>query len=138
MSNPVSKTKNRVWIIFNYSSLVLLLFMFYLGKYFLWPVPFILGTLGTFIIFLVSFAQAFFRTKTWKMVHTASPNLDERETQVVLRAVKSAYAIFTIISLIIIYVFAILGYHPIDVVLAGALLYLAHTLPAGITGWNEE
>ena len=28
--------------------------------------------------------------------------------------------------------------HPVDVILAGGLLYLAHTLPAAIVGWNER
>ncbi len=72
------------------------------------------------------------------MVHTSSKNLDEREMQVVLNALRYAYSIFAIICLIIIYAFAIAEYQPIDVLLAGGLLYLAHTLPAGIVGWKEK
>ena len=72
------------------------------------------------------------------MVHTSLKNLDEREMQVVLNALRYAYSIFAIICLIIIYAFAIAEYQPIDVLLAGGLLYLAHTLPAAIVDWNEK
>lgn len=72
------------------------------------------------------------------MVHTSSKNLDEREMQVVLNALRYSYSIFTIVCLLIIYVFAIVEYQPIDVLLAGGLLYLAHSLPAAIVGWNEK
>ena len=72
------------------------------------------------------------------MVHTSSKNLDEREILAVLNGLKSSYSIFTVTCLIIIYTFALIGYPRIDVLLAGALLLLAHTLPAAIVGWNER
>ena len=72
------------------------------------------------------------------MVHTSYKNLDEREMLVILNALKYAYSIFTIICLIIIYAFAITEYYQIDILLAGGLLLLAHTLPAAIVGWNEK
>jgi len=72
------------------------------------------------------------------MVHTSSKSLDEREMQVVLSAVRYAYGIFAIICLILIYAFAVAEKQAIDVLLAGALLYLAHTLPAAIIGWKEK
>ncbi len=111
---------------------------FFTGKYFQWPVYQIIIEIGFIAIFLFSFLKAFVKTKFWSMVHSSSKNLDEREMQVVLSALKYAYSIFTIICLVIIYGFATIGFHPIDVVLAGGLLYLAHTLPAAIVGWNEK
>ena len=72
------------------------------------------------------------------MVHTSSKNLDERELKVVMNALKHAYTIFTIFSLLLIYAFAIADSQPIDVLLAAGLLYLAHILPAAWVGWNEQ
>ncbi|MFC2088211.1 hypothetical protein ACFLSX_01290 [Calditrichota bacterium] len=90
------------------------------------------------IMLFVSFLKAFIKTSFWKMVHTSNQNLDEREKQIVLNALKYSYSIFTVICLVIIYVFAVVKPDFVDVVLAGGLLYLAHTLPATIVGWKEE
>jgi len=138
MKNQNSRKQNRVWITLNYLSLFAVLTFFYTGKNFQWPIIFIIIEIGSITILLFSFFKAFIKTKFWRMVHTKSKNLDEREKNVVLNSLKYAYSIFTIICLIIIYAFAVAEFHPIDVVLAGALLYFAHTLPAAIVGWNEK
>ncbi len=131
------RKQNRYWILLNYLSLIAILVFFYTGKYFQWPIFSVISEIGSLTIFIISFFRAFIKTKFWKMVHTSSKNLDEREMQVVFNALKYAYSIFTIVCLIIIYAFAIAEYQPIDVLLAGGLLYLAHTLPAALVGWNE-
>ena len=138
MKNQNSITQNRVWIILNYLSLVAGMLLFYAVKIYHLPLSFLMFEIGIFAIFLFSLFKAFIQTKFWKIVHTSSKKLDEREFQVVLNALRYAYGIFVIICLVIIYAFAVAEYHPIDVVLAGGLLYLAHTLPAAIIGWNEK
>jgi len=132
------RTKNRCWISLNYLSLIGVLVFFYIGKSLQWPAFVIILEIGLLVILIISFYQAFIKTKFWKMVHTSKKNLDEREMQIVLNGLKNAYSIFTIISLIIIYTFAILDYQPVDVLLAAGLLLLAHTLPAAIIGWDEK
>ena len=138
MKNQKSRKQNRVWILLNYLSLIAGMLLFYTVKFRHWPLYFLLFETGIFAIFLISFLKAFIKTKFWKMVHTSYKNLDEREMQVVLNALRYAYSVFTIVCLIIIYAFAIAEYHSIDVLLAGGLLYLAHTLPAAVGGWNEK
>ena len=138
MKNQKSSKQNRVWIALNYLSLIAGMLLFYTVKIYHLPLSFLLFEIGILAIFLFSFLKAFIKTKFWKMVHTSSKNLDEREMQIVLNALRYAYSIFAIICLIIIYAFAIAEYQPIDVILAGGLLYLAHTLPAAIVGWKEE
>lgn len=138
MKNQNSRKQNRVWISLNYLSLIAGLLLFYTVKSFHWPLSFLLFEIGIFTSFLISLFKAFIKTGFWKMVHTSYKDLDEREMQVALNALRYAYSIFTIICLIIIYAFAIAEYQPIDVLLAGGLLYLAHTLPAAIVGWNEK
>ena len=133
-----SRNQNRAWILLNYVSLIGGVTLFYAVKIYHWPLSFLLLEIGIFAILLFSLFKAFITTKFWKMVHTSSKNLDEREMQVVLNALKYAYGIFAIICLVLIYAFAIAVRQPINVVLAGALLYLAHTLPAAIIGWKEK
>jgi len=132
------RKQNRYWILLNYLSLIAVLVFFYTGKYFQWPILSVIFELGSVAIFIISFLKAFIRTKFWKLVHSSYKNLDEREMQVVLNSLKYSYSIFTIACLIIIYTYAIIEFHPIDILLAGGLLYLAHTLPAAIVGWNEK
>ena len=138
MENTNLKKQNRMWIALNYLSLIAVLVFFYTGKYFHWPLFLAIFTIVSLGIFFISFLKAFIKTNFWKMVHTSNKNLDERETQIVLNALKYSYSIFTVICLIIIYFFAVAKPGFIDVILAGGLLYLAHTLPPAIVGWNEK
>lgn len=133
-----SRNQNRAWILLNYLSLAGGMSLFYTVKIYHWPLSFLWLEIVILVVLLFSLFKAFIITKFWKMVHASSKDLDERETQVVLNAVRYAYAIFAIICLIIIYAFAITEKQPIDVLLAGGLLYLAHTLPAAIVGWKEK
>jgi len=132
------REQNRFWILLHYFSLIAVLVFYYSGKYLHWPIVTVIFEIGFLIILIISFFRVFIKTKFWKMVHTSSKNLDEREILAVLNGLKSSYSIFTVTCLIIIYTFSLIGYHRIDVLLAGALLLLAHTLPAAIVGWNER
>ena len=132
------REQNRILILLHYFSLIGVLVFYYSGKYLHWPIFTVILAIGFFVILIVSFFKVFIKTKFWKMVHTSNKNLDEREMLVVLNGLKSSYSIFTITCLIIIYTFALIGYHRIDVLLAGALLLLAHTLQAAIIGWKEK
>jgi len=138
MKNQQLRKQNRVWILLNYLSVIAGLLLFYSVKIYHLPLSYLLLEILIFAFFLISLFKAFIKTKFWKMVHMSPKNLDEREMQVVLNALRYSYSIFTIVCLLIIYVFAIAEYQPIDVVLAGGLLYLAHLLPASIIGWNEK
>ena len=138
MKNQKSKKQNRIWILLNFISLIAGISLFYMLKIYHLPLSYLLFEIVILAIFLISLNKAFIVTKFWKMVHSSSKNLDEREMQVVLNALRYAYGIFAIICLVVIYAFAIAEYQPIDVILAGGLLYLAHTLPAAIVGGNEK
>jgi cellulose synthase/poly-beta-1,6-N-acetylglucosamine synthase-like glycosyltransferase len=137
MQEKSEKKQNRRWLVLNYTSLLVVLILFYAGKILQWPFIVVVGEIGFGVLFVWSFINAFISTKLWRFVHTSDKDLDEREMLVVLRSLKYSYSAFTILCLIIIYGFAIAGQGPIDVLMAGALLYLAHTLPAAIVGWQE-
>lgn len=138
MNQTIQKTKNRGWMLLNYLSLIAIVVLFNLGKYHQWSTGISIAGIASVVIFIGTFWRAFLRTRFWKMVHMSSQKLDEREISLVLNALKYSYSIFTILCIVIIYAFAITGIQLVDVVLAGGLLYLAHTLPAVVVGWNEK
>jgi len=127
-----------MWIIICYFSLIIMLSLFYTGKLLDWPLSVLVMEIITIVILILSFLNAFIKNNLWRMVHAADKYLDERELQIVLRALRFSYSIFTITTLVIIYGFAIAKKGPIDVLLAGALVLFAHTLPAAVIGWRER
>ncbi|MBE9480176.1 MAG: hypothetical protein IMY69_00615 [Bacteroidetes bacterium] len=133
-----TKQKRKLWIVINYLSIILILSIFYTGKYYDWPVFVIVCEAAFFILLIFSFIKVFIKTQLWKMSHTSDKNLDERQLQVMLNSLKYSYSAFTIIVLVIVYGFAIVEQGPIDIVIAACLLYIAHTLPAAIIGWKEK
>lgn len=77
-------------------------------------------------------------TGLWKHIHKKSKYLDEREAMVLTKAVRLSYTIFVVTVMLIIYAFAVIEKGPIDVVIAGSLIYIAHILPAAIIAWSEK
>ena len=132
------RSVNRFWIAINLICLVLLLIIFYLGKFKDWPLMIIIAEFSIFILFVVSLYFGFIKTNFWRLVHTKSKNLDEREMNVILISLKYSYSIFTIIVISLVYISSILNMYIFDVMFGGGLLYLAHILPAAIVGWNEK
>jgi Ca2+/Na+ antiporter len=136
MKEPTMRGGSRMWTSLNFTSLLFMVILYYLGKHLQWPSLAVLIGIILCILFVLSFFRAFMGTKLWQFVHAPENKLDEREIQVVLRSLKYSYSIFTIGAIVIIYGFALAVQGPIDVIIAGALLYLAHTLPAAIIGWQ--
>ena len=136
MKSP--KKSRRSSVILNYLSIILILIIFYLVKLLGISKIYLLFEIIPMVVLIMSFKSAFLNTNFWKMTHTSSKKLDERELQVVYKATTFSYTIFTILCLIIIYTFHLTGIGSIDVVLAAALLYFAHTLPAAIIAFTEK
>lgn len=138
MYHQISKSKRRNWIFLNFFSLALILVFFYAGKYFEMPVLFFTGGTIALVLLIISFRNGFVKTKLWRMVHSKKEDLDERQTAVVLNALRFSYVAFVILCLVIIYGFALVNRGPINVLIAACLLYSAHVLPAVIIGWTEK
>jgi mannose/fructose/N-acetylgalactosamine-specific phosphotransferase system component IIC len=131
------KSKNRMWISLNLISFILLLVFYYMAKNNQWQQNFMIGSAFALLLFVISVYAGFIKTNFWKMVHSKSKNLDEREFSVVLKAIKFSYSIFAILCIVLIYGLAFTQFLLVDVVLGAGLLYLAHILPAVVVGWNE-
>ena len=136
--NSMSRQSRKLWIMVNYLSIILILSFFYAGKYYDWLALVLVGEAVSVLLFVVSFVKVYIKARLWKITHTSNKNLDERQLQVMLSSLKYSYSAFTIITLVIIYGFAVAQKGPIDVVMAACLLYLAHSLPAAIIGWKEK
>ena len=138
MNHQLSQQSRRVWIIINYISVALIVFFFYFGRFLEQPVVFFTGGGLSLLIAGATFYKTFVRTQLWKIVHSAKNSLDERQMQVVLNALRYSYSVFVILTLLLIYGFALVDKEPINVLVAACILYLAHTLPAAVVGWTEK
>lgn len=130
--------RRRTSIIINFLSIFCILFVFYLVKFaIIHPMWLVLEILPLSSV-VISFRKAFVLSGAWKICHSSFSDLDERELQLVLKATNLSYSIFTICTLIIIYIFILSGLGCLDAVLAGALLYFAHIIPTSIIAWVEK
>ncbi|MCP4704926.1 MAG: hypothetical protein GY865_09975 [candidate division Zixibacteria bacterium] len=140
MSQSLSLSKRRLFAIINYICLILLIALFYFGKYHGWSLPIFAGLGILLITNLATFRILHLNTKLWKQVHAKTEQLDERQMQRTLESVKLSYIIFTILSLLVIFMISLMaGKHDSMIMLIYiSLLYLAHTLPSSILAWTEK
>jgi hypothetical protein len=122
----------------NYLSIVLILAVFYIIKNTEISKIYLLAEIVPLSLAVWSFIQVFGNTGFWKLTHSFKRELDERELQLLYKATSLSYGFFIIVTLIIIYAYALVQKDPIDVVLAAALLYFAHTLPAAIIACRDK
>ena len=132
------KKRNIYAVVINYVSLVLMLMIFYAVQLLGMNNIFIIVEVIPLVAIIISFNFAFKKSGLWKLVHRSQNKLDERELQIVHKAIRYSYSIFVIISLVLIYLFAVAEGKPIDVLLAASLIYLAHTLPAAVIAFSGE
>jgi glucan phosphoethanolaminetransferase (alkaline phosphatase superfamily) len=138
MKQATSQKTRKNWIVTHYSFVILILASYYLSKQLQQPLLFfIIGSLA-FILAATTFYFSFGKTGLWNMVHSKNHRLDERQTLVVLNAMKYSYSIFSIGIIAIMYIFSLFFSGQISPLLIASLLYLAHTLPAAYLGWTEQ
>jgi hypothetical protein len=144
MKSNISLGSRRLWVIINYTAVLLLLAVFYAAERGGLSASFIIFGAITLIIVLISFIKLHLRTRLWKMVHSGTDVLDEREIQVTREALRLSYTLFSVITLIIILAYELIRQLtatgltvPLMPILA-VLIYLAHTLPSSIIAWTEK
>jgi hypothetical protein len=140
MSLTISKSGRRWAVLINYGCLLIFVGMFIIGKYLGWNIAVIVCGLLALIILLLSFAVLHVKTRLWKLVHSNTADLDERELQLTLQSLRQSYIIYATVSLLVIFSLAMLaGRHDSTLIIIYAgLLYLAHTLPSTIIAWRER
>ena len=138
MNARFSKKKRRIIISLNFISLILAILVYEWFKSSIFSAFTLLILALLLAMVLWSFIVVFGRTGLWSKTHLNQKNLDEREIQVHSNALRLSYSIFVVVTLLVVYGYALMEREPIDVVITGGLLYLAHVLPASIIGWTEK
>ena len=136
----MSIANRRIWVLINYLSVVLLMMSFYFSKAIGMAAVIITGLALAGLIGIISFMVVHINTGLWKLTHSKSDKLDERQILVTHEALRHSYGIFAIISLVVLLALALLEgkYDVTLIVIFAGLLYLAHTLPSSILAWTEK
>lgn len=137
--HEMSRSDRRTSVILNYLSVAVIAIVVDMREALGWgTVPVILAACGALALGLVTFIRVFWRTRLWKITHAGFKGLDERQVQVVYGALRNSYWIFAVVCLVILYLNALIEQGHIPVLVAGAVLYSAHTLPAAVVAWTEK
>jgi hypothetical protein len=124
-------------IIINYLSLIISLILFeYFRESGAWDLLSVSAISGSMLVFIISFYYAYGKSGAWKQAHRPFSRLDEREAGIAYESLRIAYAVFSVIILIALLVYAIGGFTVSMIVFAGFLL-LAHLIPASILFWSK-
>ena len=99
------KKKNITAVVINYVSLILILVVFYAVQILGLNKLFILVVIMLLLVLIISFNSAFKKTGLWKLVHRSQKHLDERELQIIHKAIRLSYSIFVILCLVLIYLY---------------------------------
>lgn len=138
-------TGGRIQVTVNYTALLLMNITFYfvfIGK----NASHIYDAVGLISIIVVgiTFRSVHWKTGIWKLTHTKSKNLDERELSLTHWALSKSYGWFAIICLVIMFALSLISrmnicpQYTISMPLVVSLIYLSHTLPGSIIAWKAE
>jgi hypothetical protein len=138
MGMSESMPRRRAGVAVNYALLLLALLLSFSGHWSGWSNMTRIGFWVAAALVVVTFFPVHVRAGWWRLVHADPAALDERELQQNLEAVRRAYVIFAIVSLLVILTLVIfgLGGQTQQLVVFWVLLYLAHTLPSSILAWK--
>ncbi|MEA2095654.1 MAG: hypothetical protein U9P73_03025, partial [Candidatus Cloacimonadota bacterium] len=126
------KKKNRTAVVINYVSLLFILIIFYTIRELDVNKWYLLIEIIPLVVMRISFNTAYHKSGLWIMIHKSQKTLDEREIQILHRAIRMSYNIYVILVLLLIMIFAVVDLRPIDMVLVVCLGYVSHTLPAAV------
>ena len=128
-------TKLKVFLLGHMLSLVLLVVLFEIAYASEIKLPWIIATIASLVILLISFIMTIWRTGLWQRAHLSDKVLDEREIQQNYKTLKLSYSVFTISILLVIYLYFFLDLR-ITALPAACAIYFAHVLPALFLGWK--
>jgi len=149
MSRIFSRPRRRIWVIANYLILTAFIILFLLGEYSHWNIWITSSTILFFILLVISTIQLYVRTDLWKLTHTKTEKLDEREMQLILQATQNSYKILGAFSLLILFfIFLTVRFNFLTITHRGdysfgltivmVLNYLFNIMPASIIAWSEK
>lgn len=89
------------------------------------------------LIFIFTFIWTYLQSGIWSFTHKKIEKLDEREITLNDNALRTAYAIFSILVLALLVFYSTQEIIP-GIVSSVALILIAHILPASIIVWKEK
>jgi hypothetical protein len=133
-----SKSKRRAAVAINYCFLLVTLILGLVGYLHGWAAGVRVSFWLSVLIVLVTFFPVHVGTGLWRLAHTRVDRLDEREVQQTLEVLRYAYAVFTVVSLLVVLASVVFGggNQILSLVVFWILLYLAHTLPSSVLAWR--
>lgn len=139
----ISRALRRWGVVLNYASLTVCLACLHLVKSTGFrPIP--AGAGAAALAFLVlSFVRLHWKTGLWRLTHSGTDGLDERQNQVAHEALRISYSGFSVISLSVLLLLSLLRedfplFDRVSLIgLTASLLYFAHTLPGSVLAWRE-
>jgi len=137
--HEISRADRRASVILNYLSVAAIAVVVDMQHVLGWGTTLVvLAVCAATALGLATFLRVFWRTSLWKITHAGFGHLDERQVQVVYESLRNSYSIFAIVCLAILYLNAVVAEGSIPILVAAAVLYLAHTLPAAVVAWTEK
>lgn len=135
----------KILAVLNYSTLILMNVMFYFvfrGR----EASHMFDAIGilSLLIVIVTFIPLHMKSGIWKLTHTKSDKLDERELALTHWALSESYGWFAIICLLILLALSLISrmnicpQYTISMPLVASMIYLAHTLPGTLIIWKKS
>lgn len=139
MTSEIPKSERRAGVVVNYLCVVAIVFLVHVGDILDWDVRLrLIGIAGTSALGIVTFVRIYWRTRLWQLAHASFAKLDERQIQVMYESLRRSYQIFALLCLVVVYVNAVAERGHVPILVAGSILYGAHTLPAAVLAWTEK
>lgn len=137
MGKKGSAGNAKLGVILTFLSLIGLVWIFECAAVRTWTPLLIVVEILLVIIFIVGFIISAVKTGCWKYVNTSIKDLEQKESIIINKALKTGYALFSVIALCLLVIFAIIA-KPISVVMAIALILLAYLIPISIIAWTNN
>jgi len=139
MAREISKTQRRLFVVVNYLSLVVIVFLVHVGRARGWDARLVLaGIVPAAGVLVATFIAGFWRTGLWQLAHASFEKIDERQAHVMYESLRRSYTVFALLCVVVLFVNAVAERGHIPILVAAGLLYLAHTLPAAAVAWSEK
>jgi hypothetical protein len=137
METKASPGKARLGVILTFLSLIGIVWIYEWTAAHTWSTATIILEIILLIIFIAGFIASAVKTGCWKYVNTSIKDLEEKESIVINKALKAGYALFSLIALCLLIIFALIG-KPISIVMAVAMILLAYLIPISIIAWTNN
>jgi hypothetical protein len=145
----MTESAKKRLVVVNYLSLVTFVCVFCIAEYGSWNVLYVTGSVLTFLLLVLTFFWLHVRTGLWKLTHSKTEDLDEREIQVTHESYRNSYAILTVLTLCLVFFMVLTvrfsfftlthrGHYSFGLIAVMSLNYLFNTLPASLIAWREK